>query len=291
MEIKQLNAQYTPNRVLYVDDICILTQVDSIFQEYANQSFYAPHYILLLIIKGSFWVTVDEKKYKIVSNSILLVAPSSAITFLSHTKECEYIMLNSSEHFIKESNFNPKHFQTFLFSTQTSSTQNMISVAQSRQIKRRCIDIQTYLSFPKDYPFIKEIIQKNFSVLFYEIGAIVTLSNEKMPSRFSRKENLVMQYMNAINKDAINKPVFHYAQLLHVSTKYLSYCVKDVIGKTAVQVLNDKILIRSKAMLNNPDYTIATIAELLNFSDQFVFSKFFRRLTGLTPSNYRRTLV
>jgi AraC family transcriptional regulator, transcriptional activator of pobA len=41
-------------------------------------------------------------------------------------------------------------------------------------------------------------------------------------------------------------------------------------------------------LLKNASLSIAQIAEELHFSDQFSFSKFFKRESGLTPSEYRK---
>ena len=43
-------------------------------------------------------------------------------------------------------------------------------------------------------------------------------------------------------------------------------------------------------MLLSEDYSIAEIAEILHFSDQFYFCKFFKRHMNLTPSAYRRQM-
>jgi AraC-like DNA-binding protein len=42
------------------------------------------------------------------------------------------------------------------------------------------------------------------------------------------------------------------------------------------------VMIEAKLLLNDASLSMAQIADELNFADQFVFSKFFKRITGMT---------
>jgi AraC-like DNA-binding protein len=50
-------------------------------------------------------------------------------------------------------------------------------------------------------------------------------------------------------------------------------------------------MLEAKVLLNDGALSIAQIAEELHFSDQFFFSKFFKRNAGVTPSQYRRRVA
>jgi len=47
------------------------------------------------------------------------------------------------------------------------------------------------------------------------------------------------------------------------------------------------VIIEAKVLLRTPSYNVAQVAEELHFSDQFFFAKFFKKHTGLTPSQFR----
>jgi AraC-like DNA-binding protein len=49
------------------------------------------------------------------------------------------------------------------------------------------------------------------------------------------------------------------------------------------------VIVEAKSLLRDPSLTIAQVADMLYFSDQFFFSKFFKRYTGITPSDYRKS--
>ena len=52
------------------------------------------------------------------------------------------------------------------------------------------------------------------------------------------------------------------------------------------QLLERKVE-KAKILLMNPDMKVSEIADLLDFSDEIHFSKVFKRLTGISPKQYR----
>jgi YesN/AraC family two-component response regulator len=86
------------------------------------------------------------------------------------------------------------------------------------------------------------------------------------------------------------RSVIFYAEQLHVTPRYLSQTVKEVTGRSAGDLIDEMVIMEGKALLNNVSLTIAQVAETLYFSDQFFFSKYFKRLTGVSPSEYRKLL-
>ena len=78
-----------------------------------------------------------------------------------------------------------------------------------------------------------------------------------------------------------------YADKLCMSPKYMAQIIKKVSGKSAKQWIGDYIILESKAlMLNNPKLTLLEISETLGFPNQSFFTQFFKKHTGVTPSQY-----
>ena len=86
------------------------------------------------------------------------------------------------------------------------------------------------------------------------------------------------------------RSVIFYAEQLHVTPRYLSQTVKEVTGKSAGELIDEMVILEAKALLNDVSLTISQVADSLYFSDQFFFSKYFKRLTGLSPSEYKKLL-
>jgi LacI family transcriptional regulator len=75
----------------------------------------------------------------------------------------------------------------------------------------------------------------------------------------------------------------------HVSRRLLEQRVKAATGKTPRQLLSQTLVEAIQRFLSQTDYTLAHIAELLGFEHAERLSHLFRRQTGMTPGEYRRS--
>ncbi|WP_197053475.1 helix-turn-helix domain-containing protein [Sphingobacterium sp. T2] len=72
-----------------------------------------------------------------------------------------------------------------------------------------------------------------------------------------------------------------------MSTNYLNRCVSSVFKKSAKQIILDVAIMHSQLLLSETNKTIATIAYELDFEDPSYFARLFKKVVGLTPSEYR----
>lgn len=77
------------------------------------------------------------------------------------------------------------------------------------------------------------------------------------------------------------------AEKIHLNPSYLSSLFKQVTGSSFKEYLNRVRIEEAKSLLENTDYSIMEIAVATGYSDQSYFSKVFRKLTGITPKQYR----
>lgn len=75
-------------------------------------------------------------------------------------------------------------------------------------------------------------------------------------------------------------------QILCVSQKHLIRIMKMETGEHPCHFYVQKIIDKSKQLLKNTNETIASIAIKLTY-DPSNFTKFFKKYTGMTPSQYR----
>lgn len=86
----------------------------------------------------------------------------------------------------------------------------------------------------------------------------------------------------------INRTLPFYAGRLGIGTNLLTKIVKDKYGRTAAEYIDDITIIECKALLSSTEMSVRQISRALNFTSQSVFGKFFNRMTGMSPSDYRR---
>lgn len=79
-----------------------------------------------------------------------------------------------------------------------------------------------------------------------------------------------------------------YAALLLVTERRLNEAVKGTTGKTATQLIHDRIMLEAKRLLAQSELGTSEIAYRLNFEDPAYFSRFFKKQVALTPSEFRK---
>jgi AraC family transcriptional activator of pobA len=81
-----------------------------------------------------------------------------------------------------------------------------------------------------------------------------------------------------------------YAALLYVTPNYLNAFCRHMLGKSAGEIIRDRVLLEAKRLLINADMSIAAIAYQLNFADNSYFTKFFKKYAGVTPEEFRKNI-
>jgi AraC-like DNA-binding protein len=84
-----------------------------------------------------------------------------------------------------------------------------------------------------------------------------------------------------------HQPVSSYASSLNVSPNYLNALCKKHEGRSAIQLIHERLLLESKRLLYATDMDIKEISFHLNFEDVPYFNRFFKKHTNLTPVQYR----
>jgi YesN/AraC family two-component response regulator len=78
---------------------------------------------------------------------------------------------------------------------------------------------------------------------------------------------------------------------LFISPSYLSRLLKHHLGKTFVDVLTDFRVEKAKQLLSGSDLKTYAIADAVGYSDPHYFSTIFKKVTGVTPSEYRGSIL
>ena len=104
----------------------------------------------------------------------------------------------------------------------------------------------------------------------------------------NRKETIYHQFIQCLLKNYREERIISfYADKLCISAKYLSVAIKEVRGKSALDLINEAVILDAKAQLKNSDLTILQISDTLNFTNPSFFAKYFKKHTGMTPKEYR----
>ena len=80
-----------------------------------------------------------------------------------------------------------------------------------------------------------------------------------------------------------------YAAKIHITPKHLSQTVKQITGRSAKNMIQDRLELEAKRMLLHTELSIKEISFQLGFEDPLYFSGFFKKRAGVSPSSFRHT--
>ncbi len=82
-----------------------------------------------------------------------------------------------------------------------------------------------------------------------------------------------------------------YAGLLYITPNHLNALCQDLLGKTAGELIRERVILEAKRLLTNAGMNVTEIASELNFQDNSYFNRFFKKYTGQTPDVFRRSFI
>lgn len=102
------------------------------------------------------------------------------------------------------------------------------------------------------------------------------------------KSGLILQFLYLLNNHYLRRhEVRWYAEQLGVSPNALSVTLKKAYGKNANALIDERLAEKARQYLADERYSVQQVADMLNFSDQSAFGKFFKRIAGVSPKTFR----
>ena len=266
--------ELVPDDMRIGDDLLILE-----FATY-NDSFNVPRKVdvttLILLDKGESRAIVEGKEYHLKAPCLAIVMPNQT-----------YCLLEASEELNLRAIIMSNRFTANLMS---SSLNRMVQKNPILEISSDIISFNTYYkvllhtvkSPIKSYRF--ETAQHlTMSMLYFYIRKLVKIENDK-----KRKEVIFYNFCEELRKYfSINRTIPFYSGRLGVSPKYLNDIVKEKTQITANDYIDKVTVTECKALLSSTEMSIQRISMLMNFSSYSGFGKFFKRMTGMSPTEYR----
>lgn len=138
-------------------------------------------------------------------------------------------------------------------------------------------------------PFRREVVQHLIMALLYNIRYIHAKNEESTPLQLSRQEEVFRRFIGLVNEHSKReRNISFYADKLCLTPHYLSTVIREVSGQTVMQWINQAVILEAKVLLKHSDLLVFQISDELGFPNPSFFSKFFKRITGMTPAEYQK---
>lgn len=150
--------------------------------------------------------------------------------------------------------------------------------------------IQQELQHPID-KHTRELIVSNIELL---LNYLLRFYDRQFITREEINHSVVKKFITLLDEYITTKAeteglptVAYFADKCSLSTGYFGTLVKTETGRTAKDLINDRLLVRAKELLESDQNTITMVSQQLGFEYPQHFVRFFKGLTGKTPNQWR----
>ena len=231
---------------------------------------HTDYHEIIVLTEGAGSHNIDNTEHEVLPPVIYLLKPGQVHCWNFTRIPKGFVIL------FREELLQPYHTSRLLY-----QLPKMIRAAKDDQIFS--ITETLYREF-KAHPHSREVIEAYLHLLLVKLSKIDAVKSEPIDS-------LIYHYKRMIDSSYKElKQVKDYAEKLHVTPHKLNETSKKILGKTASDLIREKILIESKVLLSHTNKSVSEIAFELEFTDASNFIKFFKSQTNITPRKYRELL-
>ncbi len=240
-------------------------------------------YTFILVTGGSGSHDIDFTTYTLQPNRLFLIAPGQVHTWneLNHVKG---FVLLFTDNFVALSKGRKLLANWPLFRAGQSCSVDIPVTEVGKWIEHfEAMEAEIKLSddFTRD-------------AIFYAIGNLLVRASRQYEfanARSSPSQDLLFQFQELIETNFTTlKTPKEYATQLNITPNYLNSFCKKRSGKSAGELIRQRIILEAKRLLAHTQLPVAQVAYQLNFSDNSYFGRFFKKYTGVTPEEFRRPL-
>ncbi len=250
----------------------------------------------------------------------------NACTLLLCTEGRSVVTINFKKQILKKGDIALMFSDIFFVPVQTSSTFSLIYVSLPEEAVQEAFYKITSISFWEfiyDNPILS-LNDKQYELLFHWFGQIKWVVGECTPeyrlnilssslynlfmavdselrrsdpssikrTRKNRAWTLLGKFYSLLSKHCHqNREVKFYAEKMCITTDYLYKITDKTMQQTPKEIITEQVINEIKTYLTHTDMTIKDIAHEMNFDDPPYMCRFFRKMTGYAPGEYRQLYV
>lgn len=232
---------------------------------------------IIFVTNGHLKQYVENEEYGAEKGGVIFIKQGTITATLELSDDVEGFFLAYENNIISEQEL-PKHKNSIFF--------------MSPFLKLGTLSFETLiqlLSIMEQELLLNNLNINDITITMLHLVLIKMLNTKTVSQHKSvtRPMELSLQFRDLLfNSHIDEKRVAYYADKLSVTESYLNKCVKNVTQKSPKQWINEIDINYSKALLQSSK-DIAEIAYDLNFHTASHFTQLFKKITGITPTEYR----
>lgn len=289
--LASISADYS-----HLENDCLIIHLDSEvsrhFQELDLTRRNVEGMLCFLLIKGSVDVEFNSERFS-VNEPSLVVVPHGTLLQIDSTDwpDVNAFIMMMSPQFIQDINIS---FSAISGEALISSPSHVL-LLRDRELSillRYFKLIHTVMSDNFNSQLNRHIVSNIIAAYFYQMAAFLykrlDLADPERPG--VHRNNYVHEFMKLVHLYYTKeRSVNFYASRLCISPKYLSLLVKEATGRSAARWIDYFVISEAKNLLRFSGKNIQQVAYALNFSNQSSFGKYFKHLTGMSPTEFQKS--
>jgi len=246
-------------------------------------------YAYIIVLRGSSTLLYSGREITIERNHLFIYMPGFPISVKDVSDDYVSLCLVADESFTVETP-----------SIRNAVRSALLPIFEMRQpvmgiSPEECARLSSLFRMAGDYlrsenPMRGEMLKNLYALFLMDLSSI--LAKRTQHGKFGKRaEDLFMDFMSLLPHHYVREHgIEFYADALNVTPTYLSRVVRQVSGRTVVEYINRLLLMEAIWLLESTPLSIDEIAERINYADSTTFGRFFFRMKGVTPREYRKSL-
>jgi AraC family transcriptional activator of pobA len=254
------------------------------------RSLHHPHrhsfFHLVLFTKGSGTHSIDFTTYPVNAYQIYFMIPGQVHSWQFEGETDGYIV-NFSDSLFRSFLVDPHYLETFHFFSGISDD----CICQlPKEIHTRVVQLFEEMIDETTDDNVNDIIMTRLLLLqlfvLVEKASAVNVNNQMV----QHKQWLLKNFRHLIEQYYREKRLpKEYADMLFVTPNYLNALCQELLGKTAGELIRDRVLLEAKRLLTEAvGMTVSEVSHDLNFLDNSYFNRFFKKYAKMTPDEFRK---
>ncbi|WP_080054980.1 helix-turn-helix domain-containing protein [Spirosoma aerolatum] len=241
-------------------------------------------YLLMWIIRGSGTHTIDFRTYTVAAHQLYFLTPGQVHSWNLSDDARGYNLFFDANFF--RSRFGNR-LQQYPF-YHSHQHQPLLEVAEQQPLFSNLLTY-AYDEYEQRRPNRSEVF---LSYLHIVLETANRLYNQQWVGQEAHLYDRIRAYEELIEYQFLTvREVSAYADQMHLTPNYLNHICKKVVGKTASQLIHERIVIEIQRLLTHTTQSIKEIGFQLGFDDPSYFVRFFKKHTGQTPAEFRQAIL
>jgi len=251
--------------------------------------FQIDYHTHLLCHRGSLTFFFNDSKLKCKSGEFVFWFAKSKLTDLQFSKDFRATVLFVENQFLNDNIPD----QNWGIDATLHSRQYPVKQLKDKNDRQRVLTnfhLLTDKFQDKEHRFYEEALKLQMRLFILEMWH--TFANEyERRKRSLQIGTLYERFMHLVQEHCLkDREVQFYANQLHITAKYLNSVCKQNSGITASEWIQRNAKERIELLLQNASLNIAEIADEMEFSSRSFFTRYVKKVLGVTPSEYRNRL-